>query len=82
MPEVEHPSIQSAKRTVQEAWCLHRAGLQHALAQRARQVEVVIRMDARVICVHVDRTAAELHTGEILSGNLILAADGLWSTAR
>lgn len=63
-------------------WCLHRADLQRSLAQRARQLEAVIRMDARVVRVHVDRTAAELHTGEVLSGNLILAADGLWSAAR
>ena len=63
-------------------WCLHRADLQRALAERARQLAAVVRLGAHVVAVDTDNATITLRTGERLAGDLILAADGLWSTAR
>ncbi|KAL5119259.1 hypothetical protein ACEQ8H_002746 [Pleosporales sp. CAS-2024a] len=63
-------------------WCLHRADLQRALAERARQLGAVVRLDARVVDVDASRGLVELHGGHTLAADLVIAADGLWSTSR
>lgn len=63
-------------------WDVHRADLQEALVNRARSLGVDIVLDADV--QHVDFKDATVTTknGRIVKGDLILGADGLWSTTR
>ncbi|KAJ4297500.1 hypothetical protein N0V90_005392 [Kalmusia sp. IMI 367209] len=63
-------------------WCLHRADLQRALAERAAALGAVIRLGCAVSDVNADRGFVTLAKGEIVHGDLVFAADGLWSTAR
>lgn len=63
-------------------WCLHRAQLQQALASRAKSLGAEIRLNARVSHVDPDMGTVELESGEIVQGQLIVGADGLWSVTR
>lgn len=63
-------------------WGLHRVDLQHALVKRAQQLGVVIKYSARVSQVDFDEPAIILEGGDCVSGDLVVAADGLWSTSR
>ena len=63
-------------------WCLHRIDLQQALAQRAEQLGVQIVFDSRVRYVDFERPAITCENGHIEEGDLIVAADGLWSSTR
>ncbi|RMZ69987.1 salicylate hydroxylase [Pyrenophora seminiperda CCB06] len=63
-------------------WCLHRAQLQEALASRAKSLGAEIRLNARVSHVDPDTGEVELESGETVQGQLIVGADGLWSTTR
>ena len=63
-------------------WDIHRADLQRVLVARAKALGIELRLSAEV--VDIDFTAAEvlLQGGEKLRGDLVLAADGLWSRSR
>jgi salicylate hydroxylase len=63
-------------------WCLHRAQLQQALASRAKSLGAEIRLNARVSHLDPDTGVVELDSGETIQGQLIVGADGLWSTTR
>ncbi|KAF2203260.1 putative monooxygenase [Delitschia confertaspora ATCC 74209] len=63
-------------------WCLHRADLQQALAARAIELGVSLRLGTSVARVEAGKGAIELHSGERLQADLVIAADGLWSAAR
>lgn len=63
-------------------WCLHRADLQRALVDRAAELGAHIRLGAKVTSVDVDAANVTLESGEVLTADMVLAADGLWSTAR
>ena len=63
-------------------WCLHRIDLQQALAQRAGQLDVQILFSSRVRHVDFERPAITCENGHIEEGDLVIAADGLWSSTR
>ncbi|KAK2753228.1 hypothetical protein FQN54_007919 [Arachnomyces sp. PD_36] len=63
-------------------WCLHRADLQRALTDRAVELGALIRLGTRVTNIDADAARVTVETGEIFTADLVLAADGLWSTAR
>ena len=56
--------------------------LQKALADRARELGVRIRFDAKVANADFSLPLLELDTGETVEGDLVVAADGLWSKLR
>jgi salicylate hydroxylase len=63
-------------------WCVHRADLQQALAERAIGLQAQLRLGTPVAHVDADHGAVVLQSGETIIGDLILGADGLWSTTR
>ena len=63
-------------------WCLHRVDLQLALARRAEALGVVLRLGCKVTGVGFEDATVVLESGERVKGDLVLAADGLWSAAR
>ncbi|KAI9649952.1 hypothetical protein NHQ30_002537 [Ciborinia camelliae] len=73
-------------------WCLHRADLQLAMAERAKELGVVVKLGCRVIEVNYDdlriqredmsAVSVSLEGGEIMGGDIVVAADGIWSDIR
>ncbi|KAJ4288932.1 hypothetical protein N0V90_011273 [Kalmusia sp. IMI 367209] len=74
----------------------HRVDLQQALVKRARELGVQVVLDARVIDLDFDvfpeddghsqqgikKAEVKTSTGTIYEADLVVAADGLWSTCR
>lgn len=63
-------------------WDIHRVDLQLALVERARELGVKVRLGARLHAVDFDKPSVTLENGDVLTGDLIVAADGLWSKCR
>lgn len=63
-------------------WGLHRVDLQSALARRARELGVTILLATKVVDVDFEAPAVTLVDGERVVGDLVVAADGLWSSTR
>lgn len=63
-------------------WCLHRADLQRTMAGRLEQLGVDLRLGARVETVDIENASVILQNGDIVRGDVVLAADGLWSKMR
>ncbi|KAJ6170953.1 FAD binding domain protein [Penicillium chermesinum] len=63
-------------------WDLHRADLQTALVGRAIELGVEIRLDSEVIDFDLPAATVMLKGGELVHGDVLLAADGLWSRSR
>lgn len=63
---------------------LHRVDLQQALYARAKELGVTFRLNSRVKTVesHSAAPSVTLEFGETISGDLVIAADGLWSVCR
>ena len=63
-------------------WDLHRVDLQRALVARTQSLGVHIRLDSDITEIDFSATTAILAGGERITGDVILAADGLWSNCR
>ena len=63
-------------------WCLHRIHLQKALATRAEKLGVRISFNSPVRDVDFDRPSIICENTYTEAGDLIVAADGLWSSTR
>ncbi|KAH6609159.1 hypothetical protein Trco_002505 [Trichoderma cornu-damae] len=63
-------------------WCLHRVDLQQALLKRATELGVDFRFGQRVQDIDFERNEIALESGETVTGDVVIAADGLWSTIR
>lgn len=63
-------------------WDLHRADLQIALATRAKKLGVTLRLNAKVTDIDFEKSLITLADGNEIEGDLIVAADGLWSKCR
>jgi salicylate hydroxylase len=61
---------------------MHRADLQIALVERAKEVGVEFFLGERVDAIDFDKTTVKTVAGNIYSGDLIVGADGLWSRCR
>ncbi|OJJ48752.1 hypothetical protein ASPZODRAFT_1667690 [Penicilliopsis zonata CBS 506.65] len=61
---------------------LHRVDLQQALFARAKDLGVVFHFSQRVESVESETTTVRTVNGSQYSGDLIIAADGLWSRCR
>lgn len=61
---------------------IHRADLQNILVDSARESGVNIRTDCEVVSVDCKAGSVRLVSGEVASGDLVIAADGLWSALR
>ena len=73
-------------------WCLHRADLQVAMAEKARELGAVVRLGVKVVGVDaggeqsrsqkMGGVSVEVEGGEVVRGDVVLAADGVWSQMR
>jgi salicylate hydroxylase len=63
-------------------WDLHRVDVQLALLHRAEELGVRVRLAAKVSDIDFDLPSLTLDSGERLQADLLVAADGLWSTCR
>lgn len=61
---------------------MHRADLQRALVARAKEVGVQFFLGERVDSIDFEKTTVKTVAGNSYSGDLIVAADGLWSKCR
>ncbi|KAI3009262.1 hypothetical protein CBS147346_2153 [Aspergillus niger] len=61
---------------------LHRVDLQQALYARAKELGVTFHLDEIVNTIDFDTTTVTTLKGRTVSGDLIVAADGLWSRCR
>ncbi|KAJ5574056.1 uncharacterized protein N7459_008483, partial [Penicillium hispanicum] len=61
---------------------LHRVDLQRALYARAHDLGVTFHLGERIERVDLDATTVHSMTGRRFAGDLIIAADGLWSRCR
>ena len=63
-------------------WGVYRVDLQRALAARAEELGVRIELGARVSDVDFSTSTVVLDSGARVLGDIVLAADGLWSHTR
>jgi salicylate hydroxylase len=63
-------------------WCLHRVDLQKSLARRAQELGVRLLFDTRISHVDFDESTVIYENGCKEKGDLVIAADGLWSSTR
>ncbi|KAK2756025.1 FAD binding domain protein [Colletotrichum kahawae] len=62
---------------------VHRADLQNAmLAKRVHELCVTVKLGSSVKSVEFDNASVILENGSIVQGDVVLLADGLWSTIR
>lgn len=68
-------------------WDFHRADLHGALLARAKELGAIFRINSRVVDVRCDEPVEDsatvvLHTGDRLVADLVVGADGIFSTCR
>ncbi|KAH7074026.1 hypothetical protein BKA63DRAFT_515234 [Paraphoma chrysanthemicola] len=63
-------------------WDMHRADLQIGMYERAKELGVEFRFGALVTSTDIKTPSITLSNGVRIEGDLILAADGLWSQSR
>lgn len=63
-------------------WDLHRVDLQRALAKRAKELGVELKLGSRVAEIDFDKSSLKLENGTDYSADLLVGADGLWSRCR
>lgn len=63
-------------------WDLHRTDVQIALARRAESLGVEIRLGTEVVGVDPSSGTVTTAAGDVLQGDIIQGADGLWSRSR
>lgn len=63
-------------------WDIHRADLQTAMVSRAQALGVDIRLGAEVVGYDSQKVTVTTWEGDVVQGDLILGADGLWSRCR
>ena len=63
-------------------WCVHRVDLQKELATRAISLGVEVFFDSHVCGLNLELPEITLQNGNRHQGDLVIAADGLWSPTR
>ncbi|SPN98901.1 related to salicylate hydroxylase [Cephalotrichum gorgonifer] len=63
-------------------WDLHRVDLQRALSSRCRSLGIPIVLSSRVARVSFDDATVELEGGAVTRADVVVCAEGLWSSTR
>lgn len=63
-------------------WDVHRVDLQRAMVDKCRELGVEIRLNARAVSVDFANAEVKLAGQAVVKGDVVLLADGLWSTIR
>ncbi|KAF2168953.1 hypothetical protein M409DRAFT_65291 [Zasmidium cellare ATCC 36951] len=82
LSRTEDFNVEMKKKYNAPFWDLHRVDVQRVLADRARELGVEIRLGCRVEDIDFDNATLQLSSDEILQGDLLVGADGLWSKCR
>jgi salicylate hydroxylase len=61
---------------------MHRVDLQRAMVRRCRELGIEVRLNARATDVDFEEAAVTLEDGTTVQGDVVLLADGLWSSIR
>ena len=61
---------------------MHRVDLQRAMAERCKELGVTFRLASKVISVDLSEAEVTIESGEKVKGDVVVCADGLWSTTR
>jgi salicylate hydroxylase len=62
---------------------MHRVDLQRAMARRAKELGVEVHLSAKVTLVNLSASpSVTLESGTVIPADVILCADGLWSSTR
>lgn len=61
---------------------MHRVDLQRAIASRCEELGVVLKLSAKVTYVDFEQAEVTINGKEKIKGDVILCADGLWSSTR
>ena len=61
---------------------LHRADYLDVLLGEVKRLDVPIRLKASVDMVNFEKTEVRLECGEVIAADVVVGADGLWSTMR
>ena len=69
-------------RYEESIWCLHRVDLQEALVKRAEELGVRLVFGRRVRDVNFASPEITCDNGQMEKGDLVIAADGIWSSTR
>jgi 2-polyprenyl-6-methoxyphenol hydroxylase-like FAD-dependent oxidoreductase len=63
-------------------YVLHRAHYHHALYERAKELGVDVRVNSKATKYDLEAPSVELSDGTLIFADLVVAADGVHSTAR
>ena len=63
-------------------WDLHRVDLQQVLIARVKELGAEILLSSRVVDVNFENPSVTLESGEVVEGDVVLCAEGLWSPTR
>ncbi|EOO02957.1 putative fad binding domain protein [Phaeoacremonium minimum UCRPA7] len=63
-------------------WDVHRVDLQRAMVSRLEELGGTIRLNSRASSVDFEAANVSLADGSQIAGDVVLLADGLWSTIR
>jgi salicylate hydroxylase len=73
---------QIASRYPAPFWGMHRVDLQRAMAERCEELGVVFQLSSKVVSVDFAEAEVTIEGGKKVKGDVVLCADGLWSTTR
>ena len=74
--------VELKNRYGEPIWCLHRVHLQKVLATRAEELSVRLIFSSTIRDVDFQGPVISLENGDVMKGDLVIAADGLWSSTR
>lgn len=63
-------------------WGMHRVDLQRAMAMRCKELGVVLKLSSKVTSVDFEHAEVSTEGGDKIKGDVVLCADGLWSSTR
>ncbi|KAH8672806.1 hypothetical protein BGZ60DRAFT_430114 [Tricladium varicosporioides] len=63
-------------------WGMHRVDLQRAMANRCTELGVVFRFASKVVSVDFSNALVSIEGGGKVKGDVVICADGLWSSTR
>ena len=69
-------------RYEEPTWCLHLVVLEEALAKRAEELGIRLAFGHRIRDVNFARPEIICDNGQMEKGDLVIAADGIWSSTR
>ncbi|RWA09489.1 hypothetical protein EKO27_g5608 [Xylaria grammica] len=74
--------VEVERRYGSQLWTVHRVDLQKALVNRAYELGIGIEYSSRVDDIDLARPSVRTQDGQLHSGDVVVIAEGVWSTHR